>query len=113
MSKKQKRYSKQYEIEAEIISTKRKVRLCLQEAAQMEDSSFRHFQKSNDSSLTAGDREFMRDQGREMKHKSEMLSKRAHMYLEDRIPSLVRTLATFKTPSLPGFEGDGGVVRQP
>lgn len=112
MSRKQKRYTKAYEIEAEILATKRKVRLCLQEAAQLEDSSFRYFQQSNETERSSGDREFLRDQGREMKKKAEVMSKRAHTYLEEKIPSLGHTLAAFKTPTLPGMDTEG-VVRQP
>lgn len=107
----QKRYTKRFEIEAEINKYKRKAEVKIQEAQLLENASGIHMADAKVPGISPGDSEFYASQSREKMEKADALRKSANTIIEGRIPELSRTLAAFQTQTLiPG--DDQGVVLQ-
>jgi hypothetical protein len=109
--KKQKRFTKQFEIEAEIIAQKSKKKKLLVEAEKLEDKLKEQVKLANRPGISSNEREFFMDNSRVFKGKADRLRRRAFLIETQKLPALKNALAELKTQPLPGIIGeDTGVV---
>jgi uncharacterized membrane protein YgaE (UPF0421/DUF939 family) len=105
---KRKRFTKQFEIEAEILKHKHKLKKHLAEAERLEALSDKEFKKSFTTTYSEGERTFFADNGREFHVKAKKLRRSAFLIEQNMLPRLKQTFATFKTNTMPFME-DGSV----
>ena len=109
--RKQRRYEKRFEIEAEINRYRKKAREKTAASVEFEKVADEFIQKSREPGITDGFRERMMDLADEQRVKAQAARRSAERIDEIKIPMLGRTLAAFQTQTLPGMD-DKGVVLQ-
>lgn len=108
---KQKRFSKDFEIQAEIIKQRRKLKTHLANAEKLEDERKAQLKMANKPDMKEHERAFYKDNAGELELKANKLRKRAFVIETKKLPALKEALAEFRTKPLPGFMGsDEGVV---
>jgi hypothetical protein len=107
---KQKRFTKQSEIEAEIIIQKRRMEVFIDKAVGLESASDRQFQLSKNQKLNGGERAFYQENSRELLFAAEKLRRRALFIETEKLKVLKEALAEFKTKPFPFMGDDEGVV---
>lgn len=98
---KQKRFTSERAIHAEIFAGQRKINALVAEAEKM-DTDGRTYLRSGDEGLA--------DAGRGLLQKAERIRVHSIPRIESRLNKLKQALASFKTPLLSGMPGDQGVV---
>jgi hypothetical protein len=106
--KKQRRFTKRFEIEAEINKLKLKANRKLIEADDFHKVDTLCIINSNAAGMTPGDRQFLIEQATAARLQCKRLLRTAEIINEEKIPSLVRTLAAFQTITL--FKDDDRAV---
>lgn len=106
--KPQKRFTKKFEIEAEIGRLKRQAKTKQVEAIQMDNICDTHIKDSRETGVTNGDRSFHIEQADLFRKKGIKLRRSVEIINDVKIPMLGRTLAAFQTNTL--FPGDDQAV---
>ena len=106
----QKRFSKRFEIEAEIIAYKRKMKAHLKKAEAIEVRMRELYDKANNPANTSGEQEYFRDQGNFEKKKANACRRSAFLIEHNRLPALKEALADFATKPMAFCGTDEGVV---
>jgi hypothetical protein len=106
----QKRFSKRFEIEAEIIAYKRKMKDKLVKAEAIEVKMRELYDKANNPANTKGEQEYFRDQGNFEKKKANALRRGAFLIEHNRLPQLKEALSEFATQPMPFCGSDESVV---
>lgn len=109
--KPQKRYTKAYEIEADILSYKRKAEKKIKEAVKLEGEAKHYLDEANKSLVASHQRQWNVEQSHIIRKKANKLRRSHELIFENHIPRLSRTLAVFNTKLL-AFETDEGAVLQ-
>jgi hypothetical protein len=104
---KQKRYTKRFEIEAEINKQKRRAKTKTLESAK-EDSIVADHVNESRCTNQEGDRQFHIEQADFHRKKADKLRRSVEIINDVKIPALGRTLAAFQTNTL--FPGDDQAV---
>ena len=112
MRRKQKRYTKEFEITADILLQKRKAKLSLEKAERIEAEMHGMVLEMNSPGVDGARVAFLKLEHDTLTRKSQRLRRSIELTEDVRIPRLVRTLAAFKTMSLPGMGGEGVVLQK-
>jgi len=107
MRRKQKRYTREFEITADILLQKRKAKLNLEKAERIEAEMHGMVLEMNAPGADGARVAFLKLEHDSLSKKSQRLRRSIELTEDVRIPRLVRTLAAFQTMTLPGMGGDG------
>ena len=112
MSKHQRRFTKDFEVLAEILKYRRKGKMKL-EAAQVIEATMQGIVDSmNAPGATDGDVAFLKEQHAGWKKKATKLRRTVEIINKEAIPRLTRTLAALQTVPLKGFNDEGVVLQK-
>lgn len=106
--KTQRRFTKRFEIEAEINKLKRRAKSKIAEACDFEKIVEAHKRDANLARLTEGERQFHIDQADFNRKKAYRLRRTAEIINDVKLPMFGRTLAAFQTETL--FPNDDQAV---
>jgi hypothetical protein len=106
--KKQRRFSKRFEIEAEINKLKRKAKKKLVDASGFEVDAALQVAQSRLPLITEGERQHCIEQADFIRKKAARLRRSVEIINDVKLPALGRTLAAFQTETL--FKGDDQAV---
>lgn len=106
--KPQKRFTKKFEIEAEIGKLKRRAKQKTVDAASFEATAATSVRDANIPGTNPGDKQFLIEQADHIRKKAIKLRRSVEIINDVKIPMLGRTLAAFQTNTL--FPGDDQAV---
>jgi hypothetical protein len=109
---KQRRYESELDIRLAIAKKRRSYTRAMKNAEEMDTIIAHHIKEASNETLTVGERGYHLDEARELKRKCRKQQRMALLIEENHIPSLVRTLADFKTQTF-AFMPDPAVVQAP
>lgn len=108
MSKPQRRFTKRFEIEAELNRLKRKAKQKLVVAQALEQGAEDHVKNSRLPLITPGERQHCIEQADFIRKKAIRLRRSVEIINDVKLPALGRTLAAFQTETL--FKDDDKAV---
>lgn len=111
MKKPRKRYSKPYQVHAEILKLKRKAKESLEKAEGIEKKVRGYLDQSNLPETNAGTRQYLVETADHERKKATKLRRSNNITEEARIRRLVRTLQTLETKPMDFIKDDSSVER--
>ena len=111
MKKPRKRYSKPYQVHAEILKLKRKAKESLEQAEAIERTVRGYLDQANLPETNAGTRQYLVETADFERKKAIKLRRSVEITEDARIPRLVRTLQTLETKPMDFIKDDPSVER--
>jgi len=112
VSRQQRRFTKEFEVLAEILKFRRKAKLKLERAELIEAQMQGMVESMNSPMATPGDVAHLKEQHGYERRKAVKLRRSIEIINDDTIPRLTRTLSALQTLTLPGMKDEGVVLQK-
>lgn len=112
MKQSQRRFTKDFEITAEILRYKRTAKTKLEKAEKIDSKVIDLIKKMNVEGTTPGMIQYIKEKIERRRDEAIKLRRSVEIIHDVKIPRLVRTMAALKTLTLPGLMEDNGVTLQ-